>query len=237
MSMASYRLPRHLPLVFDRSRCVACHRPLTFFDLIPILGYLISALKCPICNAKISSRYVLIELFSGVMFLALGYLFGFSLEALIFAVFFILCLVLFVSDLETYLLPIGPMIGIGVLAILRVFLIEPSVDAGYAMILGGLLGAGFFMVLYIITKRLYNQEAIGMGDTVLSGVLGLFLGLKLTAVFLYLSFILGGILGLGILMFRLKNRKDVIPFGPVLLVAAWLALFFGEKLWQYFVII
>lgn len=81
-SLATYRLPRHQDIVVKRSYCPTCKHRLEFFDLIPILSYVLSRGKCRYCKEKISSRYLLLEFTNGIVFLFLYLLLGYTLKLL-----------------------------------------------------------------------------------------------------------------------------------------------------------
>lgn len=93
-SLATYRIPRHQDIVVKRSYCPKCNHNLGFFDLIPILSYIIRGGKCKYCKEKISIRYLLLELINGLLFLALYIIFGYTLNLLIVLVLYSLAFVL-----------------------------------------------------------------------------------------------------------------------------------------------
>ena len=77
-SLATYRLPRHQDIVATRSYCPTCKHRLSFFDLIPVLSYLIRGGKCKYCHEKISIRYFLLEVSNGLVFLSFYLLIGYN---------------------------------------------------------------------------------------------------------------------------------------------------------------
>ena len=79
-SLALYRIPRHEDIIVKNSYCPNCKHNLGFFDLIPIISFLIRGGKCKYCREKISIRYLLLEIFNGIIFLLLYSLIGYNLK-------------------------------------------------------------------------------------------------------------------------------------------------------------
>ena len=226
-NMLSYRLPRDKTIAFDRSRCPICNETLPAFSLIPVLSFILQRGKCHHCKAPISWRYPLIEIMMAFSWILTYFYFGFSLQSVIGFLFLFLTIVLFVSDLETYLLPLSPMISLGLLGLFRAF-----IDQNFKTHLYGLLvGFCVFFVLKIVARLFYKREALGSGDVLLSSALGLFLGWHSSLLFIYISFLLGGLVGIIVLVFTSKKSNDTLPFGPILIAAASIVFFFGDRLW------
>jgi leader peptidase (prepilin peptidase) / N-methyltransferase len=219
--MLVFRLPRELPLVFDRSRCGACKRPISGLALIPLLGFFISKGRCPSCLEKIPRAYVFIELFMPALLLTLYTYFGFS--DLFFLSFFFIWLgfIHIIIDSEHYLLL--DKINIGLLCL-------AGVKAGlYAMWIpffeGGLSSLCIFLFLYYASAWWYKRPALGLGDVKTAAVLAAFLGLHASLNMIYFSFLFGGAAGVFVFLFQLKKKEDALPFGPYLILASWLVYF------------
>jgi leader peptidase (prepilin peptidase)/N-methyltransferase len=105
LNVCIYRLPLGLSVVTPRSACPECKQPIAFYDNLPVLSWLILRGRCRHCDAKISARYLMIELLTGLMFLACYWYFGFTLSTLKYCVFSFLLLGLIFTDAETKLLP------------------------------------------------------------------------------------------------------------------------------------
>ncbi len=92
-SLANYRIPRKKDIVYTRSFCPKCNHNLSFLDLIPILSFVFQGGKCRYCKEKISIRYPLLELGTGILFLLMYIIFGFSVYffiALALIIYFIM---------------------------------------------------------------------------------------------------------------------------------------------------
>jgi len=228
-NMLSYRLPLDKPILWDRSRCPLCETPLAWYSLFPLLSFFIQLGKCRSCSARISWRYPLLELAMGLLWVFVYIFFGSTIHCLIGFFFIFFTLVLFVADFETFTLPLSPMIGIGILGGLRLVFGGDVVS----QIKGLLLGFLIFYGLKILSKLAYKREAMGSGDVILSSVLCFFLGFHSAAVYIYSSFLLGGSVGVFLLFLTSKKKEDMVPFGPILVLASYLAFFFGEKVWSF----
>ena len=105
LNVCIYRLPRGLSVVAPRSACPKCKQPIAFYDNLPVLSWLILGGRCRHCKTKITPRYLLIELLTGLLFLACYWYFGLTLATLKYCVFGFLLLGLIFTDAETKLLP------------------------------------------------------------------------------------------------------------------------------------
>lgn len=93
-SLATYRIPRHQDIIATRSYCTTCKHKLSFFDLIPVLSYIIRQGKCKYCNEKISIRYFLFEMINGIVFVAMYLIFGYTLNLLFVAIIYVILFVI-----------------------------------------------------------------------------------------------------------------------------------------------
>ena len=188
--------------------------------------------KCRHCGNKISPRYPLIELASGLLFGLAACKFGFSLRALAFAGLFWVLIVLTAIDLEHKLLPtriIYPSIATGaVLLVADAFLQDELYRLPRLAIGAAVFGVFFFAVAFAVPR------GMGMGDVRLSYLLGMFLGylggVGIVLLGMFLSFFSGALIG-GIAAVATRGgRKMKIPFGPFLALATVLAIFIGRPL-------
>ncbi|WP_353612515.1 A24 family peptidase [Leifsonia sp. Root4] len=104
----------------------------------------------------------------------------------------------------------------------------------HTAMLGAAIG-GAAMFLFYFVLAFISPRGMGMGDVKLAGVLGLYLGYIGWGALLvgsFGAFVLGGLFSIVLLVLRKAGRKSSIPFGPWMLAAAWIGIFFGETLWS-----
>jgi len=97
-------------------------------------------------------------------------------------------------------------------------------------LIGAVIGGGLFLAIRLLGSFFLKEEAMGMGDIKLATGIGAFLGWKMGLVCFFISFLLGAVIVIILLLTHLKKRKDKIPFAPFLVGAAFISLFLGEKL-------
>ncbi|MCH6554725.1 MAG: prepilin peptidase [Acidobacteria bacterium] len=249
LNVCIHRLPKGESIVHPRSRCPHCGRMIAAYDNVPVLSYLWLRGRCRHCHSRISPFYPLIELLTGLTFLLVYHRWGISPPAVKAVLLASALIVLTFTDLRERLLPdriTFPGIAAGFLFALWLPLEDgtaalllrllggtnlPAVLLSVAdALLGALLGAGLLFALGEIWYRLRRVEAMGLGDVKMMGMVGLFLGIKLTVLTLLLGSLLGSLLGGLFLLLAGKDTRYELPFGTFLGVAALIALFWGPQL-------
>jgi len=225
---------------------------LSWQDLIPLFSFLILKGKCRYCSQKISWQYPLVELATAIIFLLLFLQANVTLPFLvtlgnIYIMVYLLLIscfliVIFVYDLKHFIIPdkiIYPAIGIAFLYQLfgifefrvsnlfrisnfefRIF--EPMLNPLFSAILASI----FFLLIVLVSRGKW----MGIGDIKLAIFMGLFLGFPNILVALFLAFLIGAIIGLGLVISGKKTLKSEVPFGPFLVTGTFLALFWGQNL-------
>lgn len=232
-SMLAYRLPRRLPIGGrERSRCPTCDAQLTARENIPLLSYLAQRGTCRHCAARIPYRYPLIEAATGLLFALAAWKFGLGGEAVVFAGFFWVLVVLTVIDLEHRLLPdrvVYPAFVAGWVALALLALATGDIARLGDAALGALIFGGFFALVAFL-----YPAGMGGGDVKLAFVLGTFLGWLggpgVVLVGMFLSFVLGAAVGIVAAALTGGGRKTAVPFGPFLALGAVLAVFLGSSI-------
>jgi leader peptidase (prepilin peptidase)/N-methyltransferase len=218
LNVCIYRLPRDLSVVRPRSSCPRCEYGIRAYDNIPVLSWLILRGRCRNCKARISARYVLVEILTGAIFLACYAHFGFSLATVKYCALGFLLLGLIFTDAETQLLPDKMTLPGLVLGLLFSFVVPvndlasqllPGVvslpvssDVSWHLlsladaVLGSVVGASFIYGAGAIYLRARGVEGMGFGDVKLMAMIGAFLGAKLTIFTLFTASIAGSLFGL-----------------------------------------
>jgi leader peptidase (prepilin peptidase)/N-methyltransferase len=218
LNVCIYRLPRDLSVVSPRSACPGCEKPISSYDNIPVLSWLILGGRCRQCKTRISPRYLVVELLTASVFLSCYAHFGFTLATVKYCVLGFLLLGLIFTDAETHLLPDRmtlPGLALGLIFSLLVPVndlasqllpglvsLPVSSDVSWHLlslidsILGAALGASFIYGAGAIYLRARGVEGMGFGDVKLMAMVGAFLGMKLTIFTLFSASIAGSLFGL-----------------------------------------
>lgn len=222
-------------IAWPPSRCPACRQGIRWYDNIPLLSFIWLQGRCRACGAAISWRYPLVEAAMALLSAALLLRFGPEVQYPVYFIFSAALLAIFFIDLDHQLIPDVislPGIALGFAAALL-----PGGIGWQAAGLGILLGGGSFYLValgyYLITRR----EGMGGGDIKLLAMLGAFLGWQALPFIILASSLLGLVVGVGAMVRQGRGGRSVIPFGPFLVIAAWLWLFFPaqvDHLWQLF---
>lgn len=218
-------------IVKTRSRCFNCGKNLEWYELIPILSFFIQGGKCRKCKSKISWQYPIMEFLTGLIFLLVFQITHYSLFITIYYfIIFSLLIVISVYDIRHQIIPNKFVYLFDVLALLPLLITNYSLlithyDHNF---LAGLIFSAFFGFLWLISKGKW----MGLGDAKLFLGVGWLLGLVNGLIALVLSFWLGSIFGISLMLIRKKeyNMKSKIPFGPFIVLGTTIAFFFGGQI-------
>ena len=232
------RLPQGLDVIKGRSRCDHCGRTLAWFELVPILSWVIQNGQSRCCHKKLSIQYPVVELFVGIGFVCIYQWFGVSdISSSFFATILLFCasVGIFVADLKTEYIPEVFLYAGFISVIILLFpFIAPcftGTQASCALlmntyILPAGIGAGFFFLLWLFSKG----KAMGDGDIYIAGIIGLFLGYPRLIVAYYVAFLTGAIVGVILILVRKKRMKSHIPFGPFMILGLGIASIYGAHI-------
>jgi leader peptidase (prepilin peptidase)/N-methyltransferase len=218
LGVLATRLPRGESVLWGRSHCDYCGKPLRWFELIPIFSFIIQKGRCLRCHKKLSWSYPLLELVTG-----LGFVYLYPRVSLL--VIFSCLLVIFISDMNYQIIP-DSMVVIGAIAALFYY-ISPDTLLSAA---GSFV---FFYLLWLVTRG----RGLGFGDVKLSVLIGLLLGYPLTIVAYYIAFLTGAGVGVILMIRRRAGWKSKIAFGPFLILGTVVAFIWGTyfiTLWHTF---
>ncbi|HME81785.1 MAG TPA: prepilin peptidase [Candidatus Eremiobacteraceae bacterium] len=217
LNVVIYRLPRGESLVFPASHCPSCGHTLGPLDNVPLVSWVMLRGRCRYCGAAIAARYPLVETLTACLF-ALSFLeFGPTLTAFGACALGALLIVIAFIDLDHLLVLDGTTISgalIGLALAIATHRLVPALE-------GALAGAVIFGAIYLLTRG----AGMGLGDVKLAAMLGLFLGFPLMLWTAAAAFIIGALLAIPVLVARRRGRRDALPFGPFLVIAAILATF------------
>ncbi|MFN2501311.1 MAG: A24 family peptidase [Pyrinomonadaceae bacterium] len=259
LNVVIYRVPNELSVVRPSSACPDCKKPISFYDNIPILSWLVLGAKCRNCKGSIAWRYPAVELLTASIFVLTALQLGFN-AFLPVALFFVAAVIsLIFIDAEHMILPNVITYPLLVFA-LAVRLIFPLVtgstyfaDTVYwplslmygspswvisltGAILGGLTGGGFLWLVGELWKRLRGVDAMGLGDVKMMFGVGALLGWRLTILTIFLSAFAGALIGMILILKQKdKNLQMQMPFGIFLGIGSIVALLFGDRILAWYI--
>jgi len=211
-----------------RSQCTDCEHMLHWYDLVPIISFLLLGGHCHYCGARISWRYPFIEAVTAFL-LTLVIIQAdpaewFAIPILVVAIFSLILIAFY--DFETQKIPD---VFIVVLLLSTLFYQTMLSDSAHPLVLrdaflGAFIPFAFFGSMWVISR----QQWIGSGDILLGIAIGLLLGVKLTLLALFFAYIMGAVAAILLIALRLVQKGSTLAFGPFLASGALLSLFVGE---------
>jgi leader peptidase (prepilin peptidase) / N-methyltransferase len=246
LNVVIYRVPAGLSIVAPPSACPNCHHPIRYRDNVPVLSWLLLRGKCRDCATSISVRYPLIEAATALAFGLIGAVWvsavanvvGAQLIAALLELVALLHLAaisiaLAAIDIDVQRLP--DVIVLPAYAVAAVLLAAAALIGGEPerLILTAIGGASLIVAYFLLWFLYPGGGGMGFGDVKLSGVLGVYLGwfgLGPLLVGAFAPFVVGGLFAIALVIFRKAGRKTRIPFGPWMLLGAWIGIYVGKHL-------
>ncbi len=217
-------------------KCGLCAVPLSNSEMLPIVGYMAMKGRCKKCKSVVPWQYPATELAVGILFALFAARALLHVELpdfvtsnetfLLFmrdAIMTIALVLVFMFDYRASVIPDRVTIPAIIIAILLNFWL--GMDVGM-MLLGGLIIGGFFAVQYLLS----NGRWVGGGDVRMGMLMGFLLGPVLGVVGLFLSYILGSIIGIFLLTVQKRELESHVPFGTFLALSTFICMLYGERL-------
>lgn len=246
LNVVIYRVPAGKSLM-PSSRCPNCDAAVKPWQNVPVLSWLMLRGKCANCHAPISVRYPLVELGTGLFFALITYWLlsseptGSQTDAAAFALL-ATCLVLAsvsvsltLIDLDTLRLPnaiVYPSIVVVAALLAVTALLASDLSALIRALIGGLALSAFYGLLWF-----FWEGGMGLGDVKLAALLGMSLGWfgwGSLVVGAFAAFLCGGVFGVALLLTGKVERRSRVPFGPWMMLGAWIGLFWGETIANWY---
>lgn len=228
LNVCIYRIPEGGSIAYPSSHCQTCKTSLKPVDLIPVLSYLFYKGRCRYCGEKISVQYPVVEFLNAIIYLFLYLQFGFTLKMIGLAILCSLLIVIAFIDFKLQIIP-DELIVFGIAAGLLWNIGHWNLSFFLNGLIGLAIGGGLFLIIAIL-----SGGAMGGGDIKLMGVLGLWFGWKLILLTMLLSFVIGAVLSVLLLLLKIKKRKDTIPFGPFIAIGAFIAIYYGNEILDFY---
>lgn len=249
LNVCIYRLPRDESIAYPGSHCTKCEKSIRFYNNIPILSYIMLGGRCADCNSSISKRYPVVEILTGLLFLATVSSFGLSIETLFYLILFSGLITITFIDLEHLIIPNvitypGILVGILYNALITDWGNSQQLISTFSLgfqnffeligevpildsIFGILIGGGILFLIAYAYEIIKKRQGMGIGDVKLLAMIGAFYGWEGVLFVLFLGSILGSVIGILIILSQKGDLKYAMPFGPFLSVAAVIYPFIG----------
>ena len=226
LNVCIYRIPLGKSIAWPGSHCPSCQHALAWYDNVPALSYLWLRGRCRYCQARITPRYLIVELVTGLLFLAMVLLYppGPLLAARL--LFGSALIVLFAIDLDHHILPnVITLPGIAIGFALSFF----GLPGWRSSLIGILLGGGIPFAIAWTYEKVRGHEGLGMGDVKMLAMIGAFLGWPLMLLSLVVASFTGSIVGAGFIAAG-KGARYALPFGTFLALGAFVAVVAGDAI-------
>ena len=219
------------------SHCPRCQSPVKAWQNIPILSYILLKGKCSGCaehgkETKISIRYPLVELATGLLSLALLIKFPFSIQLAAMLVFTWSLVAMSMIDIDHQILPDTMTLSLMWLGLL-LNIDHTFVDLQSAVI-GAMAGYLSLWSVYWLFKLATGKDGMGFGDFKLLAALGAWFGWQFLPMIILLSSLVGAVVGIAGIMILGRDKNIPIPFGPYLAAAGWIAAMWGNEIMEWY---
>lgn len=222
---------KEINIAFPSSHCPNCNKPIRGYDNIPILSWFILMGKCRDCKNKISFRYPLNEAITAIMFLGLFYFSDNNIIKWLFlCYFFSILLIIFWIDIDHQLILNVTTLPSIIIGFAYSYFITHNIVASLIACIGGYL---FFWVTGYLSTILLKKEGLGGGDVKFAAMLGAWMGWQKLFISLFISFLVGSIIGL--IFLAKKRRSEPFPFGPSMVIGSVIGFFFGDLIWFWYI--
>lgn len=230
LNVCIYRIPRHEEIVYTPSHCMKCNTAIKWYDLIPVLSFLILKGRCRNCKTQLSYQYPLIELLNGAAYMGIFLLKGLTVETPFYCIVFSTLLVVTMIDYQYQIIPNGIVVFLLVVGFIHMFVMffVHQTSPIYYFI-------GFFAVsVVLLLIAIVSGGKMGGGDIKLMAVCGFLIGWDRIILALMVGSIIGSLIGIAWIVTGFKKRNEPIPFGPFLASGIVVAMLFGELIINWY---
>lgn len=225
LNVCIYRIPKNESVVVVRSHCMSCGKQIKWYDLVPLISFLLLRGKCRYCKTKLSWQYPAVEALNGILYGIIVLANGFNMTSILYCLATSALLALSIIDWRTYEIPVSFNIFIGILGIIRLIV---DYHHWYNYVIGMVSVSGFLLLILLITKG----RGMGGGDVKLMAAAGLLVGWKLIILSLGLGCVLGSVIH--ITLMKVKDKDRVLAFGPYLSLGIYISMVYGEQIIRWY---
>lgn len=231
-----------LSVLHGRSMCVHCRHTLAWYDLLPVISWVVLGGKCRYCHKPISWQYPLVELLTAGLFVLSYIALPQSLQSPISSLIFLVWLIMLVGfvalavyDIRWMLLPDRIVYPLVVLAILQVVLRGVYSHNMPDVLIGALFGLVVIGGLFWLLFQISGGKWIGFGDVKLAFVIGPLVGSgRFALMVIFIASVIGTLVSLPSLAKKSLKISSQIPFGPFLIVATIIVYLYGTQIFDWY---
>lgn len=230
-----YRIPLKKSIVSPPSSCTNCGNRLNIVDLVPVFSWIFLKGKCRFCGNEVSSRYISIELLTGVIFVLVFLVFGYNISTIYYMIFSSILIVITFIDIDHLIIP-DRIVIFGILCSFIFSLCGVGIDLtewffGLSILFFAMLSFVYFIEIII------KKEFMGGGDIKFFAMVGTFLGVRIGILTIIISMYIGAFYGIIIITKSKLVKKDyesMIPYGPFISIASFICMIFGNDILNWY---
>jgi leader peptidase (prepilin peptidase)/N-methyltransferase len=253
LNVCIVRIPHGESIVRPASHCTGCGRAIRPYDNIPLVSWLVLRGRCRTCKKPISWMYPVVELATGLLFLACAVAFGPTLEGAKWALLSALIVVLVATDIRERILPdkvnftglvlaviisgfLRPVDGVAAWLSSKMFEFPPPMPVLSVTdsLLGAIAGGGLLWLVAEGYFRLRGREGMGLGDVKMMAMVGAFEGLEGALLAILIGSLLGSVIGIAFIAIFRKDSDYELPFGAFLGAGSLIVVFFGTRMLEWY---
>jgi len=225
-NVIALRRPLNESIITPSSHCPACKHSLSWYELVPVISYILLLGKCKHCKKKISLLYPIVEFLTGFIF-AVGYLkYDISYEFFALCIISSLSIITFISDFKFMVILDGPLIIASISLIILKYVYFGFRETALSLGSGIVLFLMFFAIK-TLGDKIYKRESLGGGDVKLAFFIGISLGLQLSGISLICACLLAFPYAIYI---TFKSKKREMPFGPFLIAGVFITFIYMDAI-------
>ncbi len=224
------RLLKGESIVAPRSHCTNCNHVLSWYELIPIVSYIVQKGRCRKCGIKIGLDSLVVEILTGCLFVIVYFIYGMSYKTLLGFVVVLLLISIFLSDFKEMIILDSTLVTGIVLTYILVYLDLGFWEGPYKSFLYGIAAFVLLFVMKVLGDAVFKRESLGGGDIKLAFLMGSILPFNLFLI----ALIIGSLTALPYALYiSLFKKTNELAFGPFLTLGLFVTFLFQNNILDF----